>query len=228
MIQLRNLFVTGSMLAVSCSAVAAQEAAVISVESSAAIAGENAVLERDVVDVVSLDRASLVRIPEAFASIIIGNPGIVTLSLSETGAGVLTGKAYGETNIIFLNKAGDVLQERIVRVSPQPNVVSISTPDGRQSFACNPRCEAVPVIGDKEDSFGRIYNQFQQAGGFANNPTGGVSGSGRLKTPAGQQDAGIDGSDRKEIEEAGSFGEGASSEASGSGGIPSAERLFGE
>src|SRR5437773_296834 len=73
---------------------------------------------------VIMDDAKLVRLPEKVASIVVGNPMIADVSLQAGGMMVITGKGYGSTNIIILDRAGAVLMEKTVEVQgPRAHVV---------------------------------------------------------------------------------------------------------
>ena len=65
---------------------------------------------------VILDQAKLVKLPEKVSTIVIGNPLIADASVQAGGLMVLTGKGYGVTNIIALDRAGAVLMEKTVGV----------------------------------------------------------------------------------------------------------------
>ena len=64
---------------------------------------------------VVLDQAKLMKLPERVATIVIGNPLIADASVQTGGMMVITGKGYGTTNIIALDRAGSVLMEKIRR-----------------------------------------------------------------------------------------------------------------
>ena len=61
---------------------------------------------------VILDQAKLVKLPERVATIVIGNPLIADATVQTGGLMVITGKGYGATNIIALDRTGAVLMER--------------------------------------------------------------------------------------------------------------------
>ena len=55
--------------------------------------------------VVRLDQARLLKLPDRAATVVIGNPLIADLSLQPGGLAVITGKCYGATNIIVMDRA---------------------------------------------------------------------------------------------------------------------------
>jgi hypothetical protein len=108
---------------------------------------------------VVLDRAKLVQLPDRIASLVIGNPLIVDASLQPGGHMVLTGKGYGATNVMALDRSGKVLMETIVRVeAPQDTVVVYRGPD-RQTYSCTPKCEQQVMLGDAAAQFTAVLGQ---------------------------------------------------------------------
>ena len=66
--------------------------------------------------VVNPDEDLLVKLPPRVATIVVGNPLMVDVSLAARGFMVITAKSYGETNLIFLDRAGTVLMEPTILV----------------------------------------------------------------------------------------------------------------
>ena len=78
-----------------------------------------------------MDEAKLVKLPERVATIVVGNPLIADASLQPGGLAVLTGKGYGATNFIALDRKGNALFEKIIEVRGALNTVVVL--QGRQS-----------------------------------------------------------------------------------------------
>jgi hypothetical protein len=97
---------------------------------------------------VVLDQAKVMRLPQGVSTIIVGNPLIADVSLQSGGLMVLTGKGYGTTNLLALDRAGAVLMERAVTVEgPNDNLVVYRGVD-RESYSCAPNCERRITLGD--------------------------------------------------------------------------------
>ena len=71
--------------------------------------------------VVNPNEDLLVKLPPRVATIVVGNPLFVDVHMAARGIMVLTAKSYGETNIIFLDRAGTVLMQPSVLVRRQNN-----------------------------------------------------------------------------------------------------------
>src|SRR4029453_345059 len=65
---------------------------------------------------VVVDQAKLIKLPEKVATIVVGNPLIADVSLQPGSTMVVTGKGYGTTNVMALDRQGTVLVDRILQV----------------------------------------------------------------------------------------------------------------
>jgi Pilus formation protein N terminal region len=103
---------------------------------------------------VFLDQARLVRMPEHVATLVVGNPLIADVTLQAGGLMVITGKGYGTTNLIALDRSGSVLRELSIEVQgPREDVVIVYRGAERESYSCTPVCERRITLGDTPDFF---------------------------------------------------------------------------
>jgi Flp pilus assembly secretin CpaC len=76
--------------------------------------------------VVQLDHARLIELPQRAATAMIGDPLIADLSIQPNGFAVITGRGYGMTNVIVLDREGAVLAEETIEVTaPGGPVVAV-------------------------------------------------------------------------------------------------------
>ena len=108
---------------------------------------------------VVLDRAKLVKLPDRIASLVIGNPLIADATLQAGGTMVLTGKGYGATNLMALDRHGKVLMETTVRVKAPSDAVVVYRGAERQSYSCTPNCERRIMLGDGDAAFTAAMKQ---------------------------------------------------------------------
>jgi hypothetical protein len=98
---------------------------------------------------VTVDQAKVVKLPEHVATIVVGNPLIADVSLQAGQMLVVTGKGYGTTNIMALDRSGKVLLDRPVQVhGPDNNVVVVYRGPQRETYSCQPNCEQRITLGD--------------------------------------------------------------------------------
>src|SRR5579871_3651055 len=67
--------------------------------------------------IVKLDIAKLVKVPQKIQTIILGNPIIADVTLLRGGTSmVITGKGFGETNLILVDRSGNIVSNSTIRV----------------------------------------------------------------------------------------------------------------
>lgn len=101
----------------------------------------------------AMDEARLVKLPERVATIVIGNPLIADASLQPGGLVVLTGKGYGATNFIALDRKGNALIEKVIEVRGAIDTVVVYKGVNRETYSCAPKCQPVIAPGDGQQFF---------------------------------------------------------------------------
>ncbi len=130
----------------------------------------------DTIEVV-LDQAKIVKLPDRVGTIVVGNPLIADVSVQSGGMLVVTGKGYGRTNVIVLDRGGNMLVEMVVQVQgPGDNVVVVYRGSERESYSCAPKCERRITLGDAPAYFDATLTQ-------AGNRVGQAMGSGQTPQP---------------------------------------------
>ncbi len=115
-----------------------------------------------VVNVVT-DRAKVFRIDEPADTIIIGNPAIADVTMHDRTTLVITGKAYGTTNLVILNKAGNPIIDEVIAVEPPAgSVITVTRAGNSYSYGCEPTCKPYLNIGDEKAFFDDTYKQISQ------------------------------------------------------------------
>ena len=104
---------------------------------------------------VRLDQAKLLKLPDRTTTLVIGNPLIADASVQPGGMVVVTAKSYGMTNLVALDRAGNVLAEYPIQViGPGDAPVVIFRGLERESYSCAPVCEKRITLGDSTPIFG--------------------------------------------------------------------------
>lgn len=117
---------------------------------------------------VVLDHARLIRLPDRVATIVVGNPLIADAAVQTGGLMVVTGKGYGVTNIIALDRSGAVLMEKTVEVvAPREELMVVYRGSVRETYSCSPICEPRIMPGDAEKYFDGIIGQTTNRSGLA-------------------------------------------------------------
>jgi hypothetical protein len=115
-------------------------------------AGVPATLQAADINVI-LDQARMVKLPDRVATIVIGNPIIADAAVQSGGWMVITGKGYGMTNIVALDRTGAILMERTVEVQGPQNVVVVYRGGERETLSCTPECGRQLALGDSKPLF---------------------------------------------------------------------------
>jgi hypothetical protein len=122
---------------------------------------------------VNVDQAKLVKLPERVSTIVVGNPLIADVTMQPGGMVVVTGKGYGATNFIAMNRAGEVLVDRVIQVQgPTDRVITVYRGVDRESYSCSPICQRRVTLGDGEAYF---KSTMDQAGALNSQATGGAA-----------------------------------------------------
>jgi hypothetical protein len=119
---------------------------------------------------VNVDQAKLVKLPTRVATIVVGNPLIADVTLQGGGILVVTGKGYGATNFIAMDRAGEVLVDRVIQVEgPTDQMVTIYRGIDRESYSCMPICQRRATLGDGDSYFKSVM---EQAGSLSSQASG--------------------------------------------------------
>jgi hypothetical protein len=103
---------------------------------------------------VHLDQARIIKLPERTATLVVGNPLIADATVQPGGIAVITGKSYGGTNLVALDRSGAMLMEHPVLVlGPRDIIVVVHRGVERESYSCTPKCERRITLGDTANYF---------------------------------------------------------------------------
>ncbi|HWK69105.1 MAG TPA: pilus assembly protein N-terminal domain-containing protein [Rhizobiaceae bacterium] len=92
---------------------------------------------------VIMNQAKIVRIARPADTIVIGNPAIADASVQDATTIVLTGKGFGVTNLVVLDKDGSpIVDEQVVVSRHDPNSVRVYRRAEVQTLSCTPYCES--------------------------------------------------------------------------------------
>ncbi|ADZ72088.1 pilus assembly protein N-terminal domain-containing protein [Polymorphum gilvum] len=109
---------------------------------------------------VTVDRAKVFRIEAPADTVIVGNPSIADVTMHDRFTVVVTGKTFGTTNLVILDKDSQpIIDEVIVVRPPETDVVTVTRNLNRYSYSCSPTCEPTVRVGDAKDAFELTVNQ---------------------------------------------------------------------
>ena len=110
---------------------------------------------------VNVDQARVMKLPDRIATIVIGNPLIADATLQAGGIVVLTGKGFGSTNMLALDRNGKVVMDNTVQVMgpATSDLVVVYRGTERESYSCSPVCEPRITLGDATTYFNATLAQ---------------------------------------------------------------------
>jgi len=112
---------------------------------------------------VSVDQAKLVKLPTRAATIVVGNPLIADVTLQNGVIVVVTGKGYGATNFIAMDRGGEILVDRVIQVEgPTDQLVTVYRGVERETYSCMPVCQRRMTLGDADTYFKSVSDQANQ------------------------------------------------------------------
>ena len=123
--------------------------------------------DTDVIAVI-LDQAKIARLPQGASTLIVGNPMIADVTmLKNNNTMVITGKGFGQTNLIAIDASGSLIEEQQIRVLPSKTLVVLQSGASRMSYACNPDCMPTVQLGDDDKIFTEAGTQISTRNGYA-------------------------------------------------------------
>lgn len=98
---------------------------------------------------VKVNMARILRINTPAATVIIGNPGVADVTIQDPQTLVLTGKSYGQTNLIVLDDIGNPIADTTIEViQAQADLMTVYMGDARTTLSCTPTCQPMVMLGD--------------------------------------------------------------------------------
>lgn len=92
---------------------------------------------------VETNQATIIKLPQAADTVIVGNPEIADVAVQDDKTIVLTGKGFGVTNLVVLAKDGAAIVDQQVTVSRQTaSTLRVYRRADVQTLSCTPLCEA--------------------------------------------------------------------------------------
>lgn len=92
---------------------------------------------------VLINQAKIVKLARPADTIVIGNPNIADASVQDASTIVLTGKGFGVTNLVILDRDGQpIVDEQIVVSRNVADSVRVYRRANVQTLSCTPFCES--------------------------------------------------------------------------------------
>lgn len=92
---------------------------------------------------VFMNHARVLKLDRPVSKVIVGNAQVADVTVADPKTIVLTGRAFGATNIVLLDADGNaIVDERILVSVDEGNTVRVYRQTDRTVLSCAPNCEA--------------------------------------------------------------------------------------
>jgi hypothetical protein len=117
---------------------------------------------------VMLDEARILRLDTPAQTLVLGNAAIADAVVSDGKTVIITGKSFGTTNLIALNRNNEIIAERQIQVQqPESSILVVQRAGNSESYSCAPKCKPTPILGDEEKFFSGTISQSSSRNGWA-------------------------------------------------------------
>lgn len=100
---------------------------------------------------VFLNHARVLKLDRPVSKVIVGNAEVADATVADSHTIVLTGKAFGTTNLVLLDVDGNaLLDERILVSIDEGNTVRLFKQTVRTVLSCTPNCEEHQALTGKD------------------------------------------------------------------------------
>lgn len=116
----------------------------------------------------TIDQVRPYEIARPAGQIVVGNPSIADLTVSDKQRVLLYGKAPGLTNMYIFDDDGAVIDNLMVRVrATTAGMLTMHRGPARTTYNCSNQCEATITVGDDATIFKDVSAQVAQKHGQA-------------------------------------------------------------
>lgn len=106
---------------------------------------------------VKVDQTVTLKVAGAANSVVIGNATVADVAVHDSRTLLVTGKAFGSTNLTVLDRAGNTIYtNQIVVGGEDDSGITIVRGQGTYSYSCFDKCRATPMVGDDPNHFSNV------------------------------------------------------------------------
>ena len=106
---------------------------------------------------VQVDQTVALKLAAPANSVIVGNATVADVAVHDANTLLITGKAFGTTNLVVLDRSGRTIWENTLAVvGGAESELTIVRGDGTYTFSCVGKCRATPMVGDVPEHFQEV------------------------------------------------------------------------
>lgn len=119
---------------------------------------------------VKVDQTVTLKLNQPANSVIVGNASVADVAVHDARTLLVTGKAFGSTNLTVLDRAGNTIYTNQLTVGGEDDDgLTIVRSGATYSYSCVDKCRPTPMVGDAtshfQDVMATITAKQQTAGG---------------------------------------------------------------
>lgn len=123
---------------------------------------------------VEINQSRLHQLSRSASTVIVGNPAIADVSVTNADTLVVFGRSYGKTNLIALDGAGRQIANFDINVTPtQEAALTLTRGTGEYSYNCAPQCVRVINPTDVTAATDALLSTTKEVTGYGNQSAGG-------------------------------------------------------
>jgi hypothetical protein len=108
---------------------------------------------------VKVDQTVTLKIGGAANSVVIGNATVADVSVHDARTLLITGKAFGATNLTVLDRGGNTIYTNQIVVGGEVDSgLTIVRGQGTYSYSCVDKCRSTPMVGDAPEHFNGVMS----------------------------------------------------------------------
>jgi hypothetical protein len=106
---------------------------------------------------VQVDQTLTLKLAQPADSVAIGNATVADVAIHDPTTLLVTGKAFGSTNLLVLDRAGrTIYSNRLAVTGGAEDQLTIVRGGGNYTYSCIDKCRPTPMVGDAPDHFGEV------------------------------------------------------------------------
>jgi len=103
---------------------------------------------------VKVDQTVTLKLSQPANSVVVGNATVADVAVHDPRTLLVTGKAFGSTNLTVLDRAGNTIYSSALNVGgEEDNGLTIVRSGATYSYSCMDKCRATPMVGDAPNHF---------------------------------------------------------------------------
>jgi hypothetical protein len=123
---------------------------------------------------VHIDEATAVTLSGQAGQVVVANPSIADVNLTDRRHIMILGRSYGSTSVAVLDGVGRRIFETTINVAPAATGrVSLFRGTEVYNYACNDRCERTPMPGENQAIYQAAATPYADYAGRAKAAAGG-------------------------------------------------------